>query len=195
MKFNEFLDKVDNPDGLQLVNIKDLDKVANAVETFKTTIADKGIGEVKAIKALDALTKRIENISVKETNQTVKVDLTSLANEIRSLKKSFPKEKNYTPLFNDIVNGIKNIKLGEPIEKAEVFNWLKYRAVDMVEPVTGMQYFGFVSADGEWYILYNESDTGKLRYKFGKDNYQEAWENYANHEYKLPNEAINEIQD
>lgn len=191
MKFDDFLEKMDNPDGLQQVNIKDLDKVVTAVETLKSTITSKGVGEVNAIKALDAITKKIESISVKENKQSVKIDLSSLVGEIRSLKKSFPKEKDYTDLFNSIIKAVKGIKLEE---KDEGFNWSKYKVVDSKEPVTGMQYFGFVAADGNWYILYNEADEGKVRYKFGVEGYEQAWENYADHEYRLPNEAIDEIK-
>lgn len=69
-----------------------------------------------------------------------------------------------------------------------------YRVSDAAEPVTGDQYFGFVREDGGWYILHNEADEGTVRYKFGKDNYVESWPNYGSYEYKLLNEAIDEIK-
>ena len=78
-------------------------------------------------------------------------------------------------------------------EKEEV-DLEDYRVADVLEPVSGYQYFGFVKPDGCWYILYNDSHEGTLRYKFGDANYSRAWEQYDQHEYKLLNEALNEIQ-
>jgi hypothetical protein len=69
-----------------------------------------------------------------------------------------------------------------------------YRAQDIDEMEQGIQYVGFLNPKGEWYIIRNEEAANKLRYKFGTQGYQEAFAMADKFEYKLLNEAINEVQ-
>jgi uncharacterized membrane protein len=58
------------------------------------------------------------------------------------------------------------------------------------------QYVGFVAPDGGWYIIFSDSsDSGasSLRYKFGNNGYAKAWKNAVGFDYKLLNEAVNEV--
>lgn len=190
MKIDDFISKMDNPDGLQIVNIKDLDKLAMSINELKRITEAKGSGDVQVVKATEALVKRIENIKVDIKSDikqpVVNVDFKSVVQAIKSI----PQSNDYSEKFDKILEMLGK----EPEEKEEKLDLMCYRVSDSKEPVTGYQYFGFINPEGAWYILYNEATEGKVRYKFGKDNYQQAWDMCENLEFKLIDEAINEIK-
>lgn len=69
-----------------------------------------------------------------------------------------------------------------------------YRAQDIDNTDPNIQYVGFVDPKGCWYIIENNELDNSLRYKFGESDYQDAWINAPKFEYRVLNEAIDEIK-
>lgn len=181
--FDEMLEQSDPRYGVPLANIDDIKNIQVPKSESKVIVTSD-----------PTVANRLDDISEKLDKPTQPVVFPS------SMRISNP--SNFTKDATRIVEAINNkeIKVVMPKHKEEPkeekgIDLLCYRVSDAAEPVTGDQYFGFINPDGGWYILHNEVDEGEVRYKFGIDNYKEAWDDYTNHEFKLLNEAINEIKD
>lgn len=190
-----------------------MDEIGNKVE--KVSVPEINIPENKdytskideAIEAIKGVQVKVEpKINVKASDVKVSNDFSEIVNKLEELKSCFivnvPEIKLPKSSNKDIVEELKkqtalmSEKETEDIEKEEPKkDILCYKVSDGKEPVTGYQYFGFINPEGGWYILFNDAIESQVRYKFGKDNYAEAWNNYANLDYKMYNEAIDEIKD
>lgn len=95
-----------------------------------------------------------------------------------------PSELDLKPLQTALKDGL------EPLSRIDLSN---YRAQDMDNEEEGVQFIGFVNPSGGWYIIKNVEVDNTLRYKFGKDKYARAWSKAPAFEYRLLNEAVNEI--
>lgn len=69
-----------------------------------------------------------------------------------------------------------------------------YRAQDIDEEEMGVQYIGFVNPKGAWYIIRNDEEKNALRYKFGRSRYSAAWGKLSTFDYKLLDEAYDEVR-
>ncbi len=52
------------------------------------------------------------------------------------------------------------------------------------------RYYGFISAEGAWQILRDNTTTGEIRYVMGKTDYDTNWTNRASLTYSKWNEVI-----
>lgn len=181
--FDEMLEQSDPRYGVPLANVDDLKNIQvpkSEVIAVSDPLVTKHLGDIS--RKLDQQTKPSQSVvfpsSMRISNPTnFSKDASRIIKAIegKELKVVMPKVK----------------KEKEEPEK----DMLCYKVSDGKEPVTGYQYFGFINPEGGWYILFNDAIENQVRYKFGKDNYQKAWENYANLDYKMYNEAIDEIKD
>lgn len=69
-----------------------------------------------------------------------------------------------------------------------------FKAQDINNEEIGVQYIGFVHPSGAWYIIKNEIEENKMRYKFGKSDYEKSFAIPDNYEYTTLDRAIYEIQ-
>lgn len=69
-----------------------------------------------------------------------------------------------------------------------------FRAQDINNEEIGIQYIGFVHPSGAWYIIKNYVDEDKMRYKFGKSDYEKFFAAPDLYEYTTLDRAIYEIQ-
>jgi hypothetical protein len=65
-----------------------------------------------------------------------------------------------------------------------------YKAQDITED-GNIQYVGFVSPSGAWYIIENNISENSMRYVFGSKGYAKAFKKAPTYQYYLLNEAIN----
>ena len=72
--------------------------------------------------------------------------------------------------------------------------WKEYGLTDEdtvanVETTTKYHYFGYLNIKHGWYIRRFDIHIGSHRYCFGAKNYQEAWENRDQLQYKYVDEV------
>jgi mannose/fructose/N-acetylgalactosamine-specific phosphotransferase system component IIB len=67
-----------------------------------------------------------------------------------------------------------------------------FRAQDLTND-GNLQYIGFVHPNGNWYIIENHTKQNKLRYVFGKQDYQKAFADAASYEYATLDEAVHAL--
>jgi len=184
--FDEMIEKSDPRYGVPLANIDDIKNIQVPTKS-----------EPKIIVASDPMvSKHLMDISNKLDKPSSQVVFPT------SMRISNP--SSFSKDASRIIEAINNKELKVVIPKAKKEkkekeelkkDMLCYKISDSKEPVTGYQYFGFINPEGGWYIIYNDAIENQVRYKFGKDDYAKAWENYANLDYKIYNEAIDEIKD
>jgi hypothetical protein len=120
-------------------------------------------------------------------------------NKLTDMVKTRPVHQDYEPVVHvkvpplDVSPLKGAMKVTLPKTKP-AFDLNAFKAQDLDEMEQGVQYVGFVRADGAWYIIKNEEAVNRIRYKFGAVNYPEAWQVASTFEYKLLNEALGEIQ-
>lgn len=88
--------------------------------------------------------------------------------------------------IDPLIDAIKDLKPSQKIDLGD------YKAQDLASEEL-FQYVGFVSPSGSWYIVENDMEGGSLRYKFGVKNYKSSWKGRVGQNYRLLNEAIDEI--
>jgi hypothetical protein len=69
-----------------------------------------------------------------------------------------------------------------------------YKASDINNDDDNMQYVGFLSPDGCWYIIENDIKGNSMRYVFGEGDYAKAWKKASSYKYKLLNEAVTDYK-
>lgn len=194
-----------------VVNVADIARVSQSIERLIPMLEVKGKGDVNVVKALDKVAKTLASVSKNITIQNVSVPdavtvknhpnwgkefatLTQAVNNVTLVLDKSSRTVQSNPQLQELIDSLKKITGADSKEsESEDIDLEDYRVADSAEPVLGYQYFGFVDKEGAWYIMYNEASEGKVRYKFGTDNYAQNWELYGNHEYKLFNEAIAEV--
>lgn len=151
----------------------ELSKIPTALEELK-----KSEGKKQILEKLGTI-----NDSLKALKEISKVDsldakLVAINNTLQSLEVS----PNVTVKPATVkVPAIDVTPIQEQIDRLltkeveETIDLSCYYCQDTSEPVSGQQYFGFVDVDGKWYILWNNSTEGQLRYAFGIQEYNEAW--------------------
>ena len=147
-----------------------VDNLYKSVELLKTLKIE---GDTGLNQRLGELSQAVRSMDVRPVVrvpapvvnvETPKIDLSPIEN---ALKKSTPTKQEY-----------------------ELQN---YKAQDM-EDEESMQYVGFVNPEGQWYIVQNDVEGNKLRYKFGSKRYEVAWNKRTQHEYMIMSKAINAIR-
>lgn len=126
-------------------------------------------GQKQSEQLHEALEKLLEASGEKETNITVE-----------------GKEIDVTP----IVEALSALEMKQTEDKE--LDLEEYRASD-IKQIEDKQYVGFIKPDGCWYIMENDLKTEALRYVFGDTDYLGAFERAGSWQYKLLNEAINEV--
>lgn len=210
--FAELMNQSGLGSNVPVVNVADVARVAQSIESLVPMLQLKGKGDVEVVKALDKVAKTLASVSKNITIQNVAVpDKVTVKNQpdfkkeidrvvgaINALTVAMDKKERDSEMRHmehmrrmEEKGKDKEEKMDE--KKSEDIDLDDYRVADSVEPVTGYQYFGFVNDKGGWYIMYNDAVEGKIRYKFGMANYEQNWEMYGNHEYRLLNEAIQEV--
>lgn len=58
---------------------------------------------------------------------------------------------------------------------------------------TDIEYYGYLTTDGKWYILKLDNITSSARYCVGSINYNTNWTNRSTLTYKYFNEVFNTI--
>jgi len=179
-------------------------KVTNAqkVEVEHTTDFKpllKALGEVKT-----AVSKVAKEIKIPENEKTESVEVTNL--------------NDYTAKIDEAISAIKAIELSPNItvqapkvtvpkldlqplidvmsekETKVSIDLEDFRAQDINNEEIGIQYIGFVHPSGAWYIIKNEVEENKMRYKFGKSDYEKFFVAPDTYEYTTLDRAIYEIQ-
>ena len=160
----------------------------------------KALGEVKS-----AVNKVAKDIVIPENEKTESVEVTNL--------------NDYTAKIDEAISAIKAIELSPNItvqapkvtvpklnlqplidvlskkEETEVDIELEdFKAQDINNEEIGVQYIGFVHPSGAWYIIKNEVEENKMRYKFGKSDYEKHFAAPDTYKYTTLDKAIYEIQ-
>lgn len=186
------------------VDVVDLSRLTDSVDKLYKLNQNKAVGDIEVAKLLKQVSKQLSAINVPQFPDSIRV--TNQADWTQQFSKLTKAVKDFEAMYHmhemekmkhhnakkEEVRYVQNEEENYAEESKEV-DLKCYRVADSIEPVSGYQYFGFVKPDGCWYILYNDANEGKLRYKFGSENYTQAWEQYDSHDYKLLNEAVNEI--
>lgn len=116
--------------------------------------------------------------------------------------------KNHDKHLKAIMTAVKGINLkpqvtvqSEPVDFSPLKDMLgdaddddlidfdDYKASDLTDD-GDKQYVGFLSTDGDWYIIENDIKGNSLRYVFGEGDYAKAWKKASSYKYKLLNEAV-----
>lgn len=150
---------------------------ASIAELKSTLVTLKNdIKNVVSTKHFDTIKKAIDNIEVnpvvniaapKITIPETKIDLSPLQ---ATLEHYFSEE-----------------------ETEEKINLDDYRAQDIDNTNPNIQYIGFLNPSGNWYIIENDVLSNRMRYLFGKDDYEGSFSNASLHIYSLLNEAVNAL--
>lgn len=210
--FAELMSQAGLGNNTPVVNVADIARVSQSIERLIPMLEVKGKGDVDVVKALDKVAKTLASVSKNITIQNVAVpDAVTVKNQpdfrkeidrivvaINALTLAMDKKERESQIrhmeqMKRMEEKGKDKEYNMEDKKSDDIDLEDFRVADSAEPVLGYQYFGFVNDKGEWYIMYNEAAEGKVRYKFGKDNYERNWELYGNHEYMLFNEAIKEV--
>ena len=202
MTFSQMMEQYD-AEQKATVDIVDLSRLADGIDKLYKLQSTKAVGDVEVAKLMKAVTAQLSKISVPQFPSSISVKnqadwtqqfakLTKAVKDFEAMYHMHEMEKMKHHQSKKEESYVRNEEKDYAKKEKEV-DLECYRVADSAEPVTGDQYFGFLNEDGAWYILHNDAVNSEIRYKFGTEGYKNAWENYANHEFKLLNEAINEI--
>lgn len=79
--------------------------------------------------------------------------------------------------------------LNDNDEDEDVIDFDDYKASDLTND-GDKQYVGFLSTDGDWYIIENDIKNNTMRYVFGDGDYAKAFKKASTYKYKLLNDAV-----
>ena len=200
IKFEDMMEQSDERYDVPAANVDDIKKVINTIEGMtvptKQEQSKQTVSLVPQLKEIAVILQGILSVSGKEPIVQNHFDVSRLVKSIEGVNLTIANqtiENMKNNKFKEVITSLN--KMSEKLEpKEEGLHLECYRVSDSKEPVTGIQYFGFVDAEGKWYILYNDATEGTVRYKFGVDNYTSAWKDCDKYDYKLLNEAIDEIK-
>lgn len=204
------------------MNIQDLKKVNQSRMVGVREVVQKQDNFIKLadtiVKGLDNIDpKQFKNVadSVKELSAQLK----SLPNALDKLNAKDTQEmmdcmrgiqeainsKDFSPNIDvkspaipqinvaPIVKAIENLKEGKEEDKETGVDLDDYRGVVIDDDADTMQYIGFMNTKGEWYIICNDIDDNKMTYKFGKTDFNSAWDSHVNLNYKMLDVAVAEV--
>lgn len=202
MTFSQMMEQYE-ADAKASVDVVDLSRLADGIDKLYKLQTTKANGDIEVAKLMKTVATQLSKISVPAFPSSISVKnqadwtqqfakLTKAVKDFEAMYHMHEMEKMKHHQSKKEEGYVRNEEKSYAKEEKEI-DLECYRVADSAEPVTGDQYFGFVNEDGGWYILHNDSAKSMLRYKFGQSNYPNAWENYANHDFKLLNEAIDEI--
>lgn len=163
-----------NDSSMDVATHKQLAELQFAIQTLDKSRQGDGTSMASAVKkvqsTLDALDiNPVVNIPApKVTVQAPKIDLGPLQDTLKEY---------LAPAYDD---------------GPEKLDLTCYKAQDLKNS-GDIQYVGFVNPEGNWYILENNVRENSLRYVFGNQGYQKAFDNAGQYEYSLLNEAINAL--
>lgn len=174
-------------------------RVAEAANSLVKLIGDINTASDR-IRSVDMtpLVKEFSGLSKILDNLPARIEQVNAGNDYREefqkLGRTFA-SKNFSPNIHVDVPKIDVDPLKEVLQQSsDKLNLESYRAQDLDEEEEGVQYVGFVSPEGAWYIIKNDEAGNSLRYKFGKTNYKRAWQRLSTFEYKLLDEALDAVR-
>ena len=167
--------------------------VQQMVDSFKALTKELD----KSQKTMEAIIKTISNAKSPEVVAS-KVNLKPIADSIQDAFNSI----DFRPVVNVAAPKVTVPKLDlQPLidvmseKETQVEVELEdFRAQDINNEEIGVQYIGFVHPSGAWYIIKNEVEENKMRYKFGKSDYEKHFAAPDTYEYTTLDRAIYEIQ-
>lgn len=173
----------------------EIEKVANILKSDTDT---------DVIEAINSLNQAISSITVTpvvnvpETNVTVdapKVDLKPLSAKLDAVVKAVGKIEIPQVDQTDVLMGLDKVSqtinnLKFPVANFVQDPYIRYKAVDEYDDgvATNVKYYGFLSPEGNWYILKNDPSASAktYRYAFGDSDYETNWTNRASLTYGYP---------
>lgn len=66
----------------------------------------------------------------------------------------------------------------------------RFKAHDLTDGPDNNQYIGFMDASGNWYIMQHDPTENRDRYYFGRESYDQAWDDKYALDYRVLSEAI-----
>lgn len=148
--------------------IDTISELKSAVDELKTSINNQPELDISGIvNSIDELKASIGNIKIKQHN----IDLEPVVKQIKEIKSV--------------------VKVNVPEQKTEIIKqddiFSIYKPAD-VEEVGSIEYYGYVSKNGKWFIMrVVNSKTGK-KYRYATNNKQYNFKNKDNLDYKYLNE-------
>jgi hypothetical protein len=89
--------------------------------------------------------------------------------------------------FAPLEEAIESLRVEKPLSLAD------YRAHDIDTAPDGLQYIGYISLDGSWYIIQSNDAANTMRYYFGKGDYANGWADKYSHDYTTLSEAVHAL--
>lgn len=189
------------------------DSIIKAGQALKSTNELAPVHTDKVLDTLTSLVKAVSNIefqpkiSVEAPEVVVpetKLDLQPLLRAVKALKLEVPATD-----LSDVTKGLSSVEravkdlIAKPVPVPEYPTTIKVSdssGNDILDPTQGYapsdvdetsdpKYYGFLKADGSWYIMKNTSDT-TYRYITGSSDYATNWTNRASLTYSYFSEAF-----
>lgn len=177
--------------------------VGDAIDKLGETILSKLSDDTNDKATKDQLSKLVTAIS--QLNTARSSDVTLLQSSLKQLHQAIA-DMEVNPMvnidppqvtvnapevdFKPLQDTIKQYFATPVSEADDMLNLENYRAQDINDD-GDIQYVGFVSPSGAWYIIENDIKGNSMRYVFGTGGYAKAFKKAAQYQYKLLNEAIN----
>lgn len=176
-------------------------KVAEAAKSLVDLVdsINAATGRIQSVD-MTPLTRRFESLDKTLTALPGRISDANMSNDYRGEFQKLAQaisSKNFSPRIQVDAPSIDVDPLKEILREQKTsddYGLEAYRAQDIDEEEAGIQYVGFVSPNGAWYIIKNDEDGKSLRYKFGKNNYAKAWQKLSTFDYKLLDEAFDEVR-
>jgi len=171
------------------------DKIIRVLDEFKADTA--GVEKLGALKGeLKALGAAVDGLAGKQT-QNVQQLAQAIAKALSAVELPAPVVTVKQPKIQMPKMDAPIIDLGPLTEILRAKETVgvdlsNYKAHDLTDG-DNMQYIGFVSPTGDWYIIENDVKGNSLRYTFGRGGYTDAFGKAARLQYGLLSEAVNEI--
>lgn len=169
-------------------------------------LGDKIIGVMEAVRA-DKSTKEQLNMLSAEfktlqdlARRSSKEHTDRMIGAIDQLIAAISKEKTVTVPAPRVSLTERDIDFSPLLEKLEeivtpdAYDLSKYKAHDLNDGPDKMQYIGFLDSTGKWYILRHDPITNSDRFYFGKEPYEQAWDEKYSLDYATLGEAIDAIR-
>jgi hypothetical protein len=182
--------------------VENLEKLCKEMDQLSSKF--KKIGFAPVSNALTQLLKQIEQLPKKISDITVKLERDRKVEDLLVKLNDSIKKIDFNPTINVeppkvTVPKIDTSKLEKLIaslkeEESNDIDLDDYRAVIIDnESDDTMQYIGFLSTDGRWYIIYNDLSENYFLYKFGNTNFEDAWSRRMELDYKPLDVAVKEV--
>jgi hypothetical protein len=149
----------------------------------------------------DALKEVIKGLAKLDDGMEVRA-IVGLSREVRSLQTAIDRQTMQITRALGKIELSPQINVPEPtvinnttpsVNTKSGINLADYRAHDLDDAPDGVQYIGFISQEGKWYICQSDDKKNTMRYYFGKGDYDTEWLERYSHEYKTLSEAIRSV--